>query len=432
MALRQNALVLVLLSVLMAIAADWSGKLQFAHLWCLPAGLLLAGLAYEAWLAGKCAPQLAIQTPPRWLLGRATPVQFTLRIALPRAFEMELVSAAPPEISMDRSTRALSAAAGAQASWTLFATARRLGRFHWPFVSARLGGALRLAWWPLSLASAIKTQVVPDILQQSERELAANQRGASAVPRAGGGAEVLQLREYRPSDPPRAIDWKASARAGHLISRDFSEDQHLEVMLALDVGRASGLRAGDSDRLTLYANVAARLAQRAAMLDDRVGLMLYADRPLASMVPGHGDAAVMRLRALLAEVSVQDRDANPTLAALRIRALARQRCLVVMLTGLDDASLAGELTSAVRLLLPKHLPFIAAVSSESIAALGGSSSEDEAGVYRALAAQEYRSTLTRNLMALRAMGAPAVLTSPRELDRAVLNAYLSFRQRRRI
>jgi hypothetical protein len=58
--------------------------------------------------------------------------------------------------------------------------------------------------------------------------------------------------------------------------------------------------------------------------------------------------------------------------------------------------------------------------------------QDELEVYRSLAAQEYCNTLARNVASLRALGAPAVSAAPRELDRAVLQAYLSFRQRRRV
>jgi argininosuccinate lyase len=53
-------------------------------------------------------------------------------------------------------------------------------------------------------------------------------------------------------------------------------------------------------------------------------------------------------------------------------------------------------------------------------------------VYRSLAAQEYCHTLARNVASLRALGAAAVSAAPRELDRAVLEAYLGFRQRRRV
>jgi len=64
----------------------------------------------------------------------------------------------------------------------------------------------------------------------------------------GAGSELHQLRAYVPGDPLARIDWKASARSRELITREFSEDQHLDVMLALDAGRFSRVRAGALDQ----------------------------------------------------------------------------------------------------------------------------------------------------------------------------------------
>jgi uncharacterized protein (DUF58 family) len=431
-ALRQNALLLLLLTALTAIAGDWSGHAPLTRYWCLPAALLLLGLAYEAWTVSRAASRLELQLPPRWYLGRAAPVAFELRHALPRLLRFELAPAAPPEVTLDRALATVSVPAGASGRWMLTATARRLGRFPWPQSRTRIGGVLGLAWWNGQPSGGGQIQVLPDILRDNERSIGALTRGAQPMQRIGSGSEVLQLREYQPGDAPRAIDWKATARRRRLISRDFSEDQHLEILIALDAGRASGLAAGDSDRLALYANVAARLAQRATLLDDRVGLLIYADRPLAALAPGRGVAALSRLRACLAEIAVQPGDSNPELAALRVRTLVRQRSLVVMLTDLDDGAASGQLRAAVRLLLPKHLPFIASVSSERTAALANAAAQDTLDVYRSLAAQEYCQAQAANVASLRALGVAAVSAAPAELDQAVLAAYSSFRQRRRV
>ena len=96
----------------------------------------------------------------------------------------------------------------------------------------------------------------------------------------GPGAQVEQLRDYRPGDPLRVIDWRATARRRQLVSRDFAEDQHLDVMLALDVGRASRIQCGELDRLGHYVNAAARLAQHVVAQEDRIGLVLFGDQPL--------------------------------------------------------------------------------------------------------------------------------------------------------
>ncbi len=431
MGLRVNALILVLLMVLLAIAGIWSDA-GFPRLWCAPAGLLLVGLAYEAWQLGRAQLTCELRSPRQWYLGRPMPLTITAQQRLPRALTLEIAPAAAAEVAMDRNVRQLQIGSGETGSLALTATARRLGRYRWPTLRIRVGGVLQLAWWPRSVEAGQEFQVVPEIVHESDVASGTQLRGRQAARRGGSAGEVLQLREYQPGDPQRTIDWKASARTGRLISRDFAENQQLDIVIAVDAGRASGIAAGDTDRLALYANVAARLAQRAVSHEDRVGLLIYAERPVAALPPGQGAAAVMRLRSLLTGMKVASVDSNHALAAIRIRSLVRHRTLVVMLTDLDDASLAGEMRSAVRLLLPTHLPLIAGVAPERVAAVARQRTADESQAWRALAAQEYVIANARQAASLRALGAPIVQAPSATLDRAVIDAYLHYRRRRRI
>jgi uncharacterized protein (DUF58 family) len=256
--------------------------------------------------------------------------------------------------------------------------------------------------------------------------------GQRISPRRGAGAELLQLRRYQPGDPPRIIDWKASARARQLVSRDFAEDQHLEVIVVIDAGRSSGLRAGELDRFGHYVNAAARLAQYVVAQDDLIGLVVFADQPLLALPPARGMPAVARLRHLLAGAKVAASESNPIQAAVRVRSLVRQRSLVVLLTDLDDADAASQLLASVKLLLPKHLPFIAGLSSVAAEVLAGARASSWLDPFESLAAQEYCTGLQRKARALQSLGAPALVARPDQLESAVLEAYGTFRQRRRI
>ena len=109
------------------------------------------------------------------------------------------------------------------------------------------------------------------------RPVAGESAGETPRRLPGVGVELLQLRDYVSGDALSRIDWKATARRGSLVSREYSEAQHLEILLVIDAGRGSRVRAGALDRLGLYANVAARLAEHAVSIEDRVGLLVYAD-----------------------------------------------------------------------------------------------------------------------------------------------------------
>jgi uncharacterized protein (DUF58 family) len=432
MHLRQNALVFTVLIALVAILGAWSGDPDLARLWLLPLALLLLGLAYERWVVSRADPHLSIAAPDRGVLGRPLAMQLVLRHSLSREVELQIAPAAPDPVEIATDIRFVSVPPQATSVIELRAIPRRLGHFAWPSMQARVGGPLGLAWWSRRLDPAYSFNVVPEMLREDARRFGALGGGLHTRSTVGAGAEILQLRDYRVGDPQNVIDWKATARRGQLVSRDFTEDQHLDIIVAIDAGSTSALRAGELDRLGHYINLAARFAEHAVAQDDRIGVMLFADQPLATLAPGRGMGTVLRIRQMLAAATSKLAESNPLNAALRIRTLARHRSLIVILTDVDDATVAGQLASAARLLLPKHLPLIAGVSSPEAEAMRVAPAHTQLDAYESLAAQEYCSRLERNVQALRTLGAPALVTRPELLERAVFEAYAEFRQRRRI
>jgi uncharacterized protein (DUF58 family) len=432
LSLRPAGVCLGALTALIAIVGAWSADALMATLWRLPAGLLLLGLAYESVLVARTGLRLEVEAPERWFLGRAGAARLRFEHALARPVLIEWVPSAPSGFTFEASVYRVSVPPFAAAPALFIGTPCRLGLQQWPSVRIRIAGPLGLAWWARRLAARASIRVQPELLLSQLRAAGGDTSGARSGASAGAGAEILQLRDYRPGDPPRVIDWKATARVRNLVSRDFSEDQHLEILILIDAGRASGLRSGELDRFGHYVNVAARLAQYAVARDDLVGVIVFADRPLLECAPGRGAAGVERIRKLLGAARVEESESDPLQAAMRARTLARRRSLVVLLTDLDDAVVAGQLAAAARLLLPKHLPFIAGLSSAHAESMAKAAAERWLDPYRSLAAQEYCASLERKVNTLRALGAPALVAKPDRLESAVFQAYSQLRRQRRV
>jgi uncharacterized protein (DUF58 family) len=430
MSLRRNALLLILFGGLLGILGQWSAAP--ARGWCLPAGALLLGLAYEAALLGRTRIELRLRTPAQWFLGRPQLLRFAFRQDDREVLTIQANLSAPQQIAARPRVETLRLLRGLETVTSLEGVGRRLGSTPWPTPAIRLGGALGLAWWPKHIAVDRRVTVVPDVLGHAPPVQGSRRLGEQRARLAGGGGEILQLREYRRGDPLRLIDWKASAHRRRPVSREMTEDQHLEMIVAIDAGRASGLAAGEVERLSVYINIAARLAQRAAQLEDAVGLLVFAGQPLAALAPARGEPAVARIRQTLAGCRVEPAESNPLLAAARIRTMTRRRSLIVFLTDLEDASATEPLVQAMRLLSPKHFALIAGLESARIAALPAARAGEPLGAYRALAAVDYCNTLAANLRALRALGAAAITARPEHLDQAVLDAYREHRSRRRV
>jgi uncharacterized protein (DUF58 family) len=92
--------------------------------------------------------------------------------------------------------------------------------------------------------------------------------------RPGSGSELLDLRDYRPGDPPRWIAWKASARRDRLITREFESEVPLRCTLFVDTSDSVRLGPPGQNALAGLVQVSAAVAQAASANHDLVGLAL--------------------------------------------------------------------------------------------------------------------------------------------------------------
>jgi uncharacterized protein (DUF58 family) len=62
----------------------------------------------------------------------------------------------------------------------------------------------------------------------------------------GGGHDLYALRAYVPTDSARHVHWKASARSGSLMVREFTREEDCRVLLVLDPHMPEGSALNDS------------------------------------------------------------------------------------------------------------------------------------------------------------------------------------------
>jgi uncharacterized protein (DUF58 family) len=115
-----------------------------------------------------------------------------------------------------------------------------------------------------------------------------------------------------------------------------------------------------------------------------------------------------------------------------MRALLKHRGLIVLLTDLDDANVADQLSRAVRLLAPPHLVVVAGVHSGEIAALARAEARAWLDPWIALAAAEHEARAAAQRLLLQRLGAPVVAAPAELLEHAVFAEYEALRRSRRV
>jgi uncharacterized protein (DUF58 family) len=431
MNLTPVAILALALAALVGIVAQWSDSLLADLYWRAVLALLAVGLAYELYVVRRLALGVRWVARPPLYLGRHEALDLEVDNPTRRRVALQLAPAWPDALAGEARAQTLLVAPNTTATAALGARAIALGTHAWPPLPARVRGPLGLAWWSRRLAPEGAARVLPDTLGP-HADVAGSSEGATAQATLGGGHELHHLRDYQPGDPRHTIDWKATARASRLITRVFSEDQHLEVMVLIDAGRTGRTEIDGMQQFGHYANLAARFAEYCIANDDQVGLIAFADRPLVTLRPGRGVQAVTRIRNALTELAASPVESDVLAAALHVRNLVRHRCLVVILTDLYERSATSQLAQSALLLVPKHLPMIVGLSSEEVVELAGRTAEDWLDPYRSFAAREYQKHVGANIARLGHLGAYAMTARARELDRKVLDTYRRLRAQRRI
>jgi len=422
----------IVLTALLGVAGTWSDEPAFASAWLFPAFVLLAGLALEGWYQRGTRLTVHTQFESGLKLGKPAAGAFAFEHNRARELRIQYARVLPAAIRQSDEVRDILLPPDGELRDSISLLPLRLGAGRFADVPARVLGRFSLAWWSRSLPQGHSFVVSPDSLPHGARPIAGDSAGETPRRLPGAGVELLQLRDYSSGDALSRIDWKATARRGTLVSREYSEAQHLEILIVIDASRASRVRAGDLDRLGLYANVAARLAEHAVSVEDRVGLLIYAERTLGACLPDRGMRAVTRLRRTLERLDSERGEPDPVAAAIQVRRMLRHRGLVVWLTDLAEPARNAQLLQALKALVPRHMPIVAAPHAAEIARLAERPAVGWRDPAVTIAAREHRQRAQLQVAELRQQGV-VVLDEPDDaLDRAVFEAYLQLRRRRRV
>ena len=422
MAISRVTLGLIGLIVLLAVSGVWVGE-PLQGFWRWPAGLLLLLVAWEYNLATGSLSFHRISVPAVPLGER---VEYCLtainQTNTPLVFETQ--ADYPSDIDADRSLQRWRLDGLANENRTFAITATRLGdtvlgRLYWKQL-----GRFGLCWWSYSYDDDTSVRVEPARLEKIFKHCGLQVGGQKIVTnRQDSGVDLLDLREYRPGDSIRTVDWKATARRRKPIVRNFEREHRLEIVILIDCGISSRIQCGTLDRLHHYVNVTAKLTELAGVQGDRIGCIAYAQKVIGITALSNGPKAVSRNRALIGGLKTTNETANALQAALEVKHLLKHRGLVVFLTEIEQADAASQLIQGSRLLSGKHKVLVGTLEDPAIAGMTKRAYRTAMDSYGQLAALEYLRGRQLSCDRLIRQGVAITSATATNLDRNVIRYY---------
>ena len=297
----------------------------------------------------------------------------------------------------------------------------------------RVAGPLGLAWKQRRIPRAEAVRVVPGVLEVKRYRLLGmrnrlREAGFRSVRQRGEGGAFESLREYVRGDDPRTLDWKASARRGSLIVRQFQLERRQNVVIVIDAGRLMTQKVvGDRERLDFALTAALLLADVARVHDDAVGLLVFSDRVQTFIPPARN--SLTRLADALGEVHAKMVEPNYPAAFTYLAQQVRRRSLLVLFTDIIDPLASAAVVSQLSRAADRHLPLAVAIRNPDLEAAAALEPVDEASVYRRAAAEELLQARAAALASMQRAGVLVADTRPGDAVPAVVNRYLDVKRR---
>ena len=168
--------------------------------------------------------------------------------------------------------------AGQTARWSYRIHCRVPGRVRFEGISVQLTDLCGLFYVASFLRSPVGYRVLPpltDIRGKTARLKRHNllpPPGMHRFRRPGSGSELLDLRDYRPGDPPKTIAWKISARRDRLISKDFESEVPVRCTLFVDTSNSVRIGPPGENALARLVEIGTNVAQANAGARHLTGL----------------------------------------------------------------------------------------------------------------------------------------------------------------
>ncbi|MBN2369942.1 MAG: DUF58 domain-containing protein, partial [Vicinamibacteria bacterium] len=252
--------------------------------------------------------------------------------------------------------------------------------------------------------------------------------GSRLSARIGQGREFDHLREYVRGDEFRNMAWKASARHGKLIVKEFRLDRSQDVLLCLDCGPRMAARVAHLSKIDHAVNGAVLMSYVCNRMEDRIGILSFTSAVTQGPRQGRGGAHLRRVTEFAATARAGFVHSDYLALAGHLRRVLRHRALIVVFTALAEMD-HEALLRAARAVSPPHLLLFMVLDDPDLRAAAVLRPASKAELSRTLVAQDLLAARTAAIRELRALGALVVENKPADVGLDAVNAYIDIKRR---
>lgn len=371
------------------------------------------------------------KTPNSFALNRVQSIQFNIVNQTDRDIKVSLTDGVPEQFK------------GAVFPMVQIINKQQKGLFEYSVVPKQRGLSVfdkayvlvtsKYGFWEFiyRLGPLTESKVYPDFSAISHSfifgvEQAMRNMGAHIAKRKGEGMEFNQLREFREGDTLKQVDWKATAKVGMPISREYQEEKDQNVVFLLDCSRR--MRAMDNNLSYFDYALNALLMSSYIALDkgDAVGVMTFSGE--ASWLPPiKGKNSINTVLNHLYDLETSTQSSDYVTAAEELLAKHRKRSLIVLITNVRDED-NEDLQKAVEILRKQHLIMVVALQERLLEQVDDMPVDDLDQAMLYAGTKHFEQSRKKMLALLKAQGVSVVDATHKNIHIQLVAEYLRLKQ----
>jgi uncharacterized protein (DUF58 family) len=279
--------------------------------------------------------------------------------------------------------------------------------------------------------------VYPSFVQMRKFELMAmssriQDAGVRKIRKVGKQTEFEHVRDYVNGDDYRLMNWKATARRGHLMINQYQEEQAKDVYSIIDKGRVMKMPFDGMTLLDYAINAALAISNTSVFKHDKAGLITFSTDIDTFVVAERRNKQLATILEALYNQKTGFRESNYELLYLTVKKKIRQRSLMILYTNFESVQSMNRQMVYLQNLSKHHLVLVVIFMNTEIEQLVRMPKLLLEDVYTSVIAGKFVYEKKLIVKELEKHGVHSILTTPQNLTMNLINKYLEFKSGEKI
>ena len=275
-------------------------------------------------------------------------------------------------------------------------------------------------------------KVYPSFIQMKKYDFLAidnrlQQIGLKKIRRIGHTMEFEQIKEYVVGDDVRTVNWKATAKHGHLMVNQYQDEKMQPIYSIIDTSRVMKMPFNELKLLDYAINSSLAFSNVALKKGDKVGMVDFSHK-LGSFLPARAKKTYLNvLLETLYNIDTKFKDSDFGILQALVRRKITQRSLLLLYTNFEHISSLKRQLPYLQAIAKKHVLVVIFFENTELKSLSETEATSIPEMVDQTIAQQFQFDKKLMVRELQQRGIQTVLTAPEDLTVNTINKYLEIK-----